>query len=277
MVAYAHANGIRVLQAVGCVAYDLKANTSWCSKLADPAFFAQQVGVYNESMRRGTLDGFGWDVEETDPAYQPDIARFVGAVKQAYPELFHAFYVGNLAAKGGWLPWQVAPMAAVASAVDIVIASTYTETNDTAVEGPGIVGCHRPCPTTSLPTIEGALHGTPLPNGTVLNDSWSAFIPKTKLVVALGWFHQQWLANMTDNSPHHPWPGGGPYMLGRRISFCQAVSLYKSLGPNRKAARHWDPVSNSWYFDCHHDAANTSTFQGCGPWPDAVEPVTTQM
>ena len=91
-----------------------------------------------------------------------------------------------------------------------------TQSNDTAPDGPGITACvsrhdmqasglhpsksasnivaeqERPCPTTSLPTIAGALHGTPLPNGTVVNDgrpssSWTSIgIPKEKLVMALG-------------------------------------------------------------------------------------------
>jgi hypothetical protein len=276
MVAYAHANGIRVLQAVGCEAYDLKANTSWCSKLADPVFFAQQVSAYNESMRQGTLDGFGWDVEEIDPAFQPDVARFIGATKAAYPELFHCFYVGNLVATG-WMSWQAAPIKAIGAVVDLVIVSAYTETNDTAAAGPGKTMCSRPCPTSSLPTVDGALHGTPLPNGTRAHDSWATIVPKEKLVLALGWFHQQWLANMTENTPHHAWPWSGPYELGRRISFCQAISLYKSLGDDREERRHWDPGSNSWWFNCEHDAADPATFQGCGPWSNASQPVTTQI
>ena len=66
--------------------------------------------------------------------------------------------------------------------------------------------------------MDGALHGTPLPNGTRLDDSWATIVPKSKLVLALGWFHQQWLANQTTSK----WPWSGPYELGRRISFCQA-------------------------------------------------------
>ena len=33
----------------------------------------------------------------------------------------------------------------------------------------------------------------------------------------------------------------------------------------------------AWVFDCEHDAANESTFRGCGPWPDAAELVTTEV
>ena len=118
--------------------------------------------------------------------------------------------------------------------------------------------------------MDGALHGTPLPNGTRLDDSWATIVPKSKLVLALGWFHQQWLANQTRSK----WPWSGPYELGRRISFCQAVHLYQSLGSPQ---RLFDAPSSTWFFDCHHDAANESTFEGCGPWPDARAPVTTQI
>ena len=38
-----------------------------------------------------------------DPIYQPGVALFIAELKQAYPELFHAFYIGNLVGKGGWL------------------------------------------------------------------------------------------------------------------------------------------------------------------------------
>ena len=120
MVAYAHSHGIRVLQAAGCEGYTPNCS-SWCCKLNDTAYRSQLVAQYNESMRTGTLDGWGWDVEETDPIYQPGVALFIAELKQAYPELFHAFYIGNLVGKGGWLPWQATPMRAIAPVVDLVI------------------------------------------------------------------------------------------------------------------------------------------------------------
>ena len=52
------------------------------------------------------------------------------------------------------------------------------------------------------------------------------------------------------------------------------MHLYKSLGSPQ---RLFDAPSNTWFFDCHHDAANESTFEGCGPWPGARAPVTTQI
>ena len=52
------------------------------------------------------------------------------------------------------------------------------------------------------------------------------------------------------------------------------MHLYKSLGSPQ---RLFDAPSSTWFFDCHHDAANESTFEGCGPWPDARAPVTTQI
>ena len=52
------------------------------------------------------------------------------------------------------------------------------------------------------------------------------------------------------------------------------MHLYKSLGSPQ---RLFDAPSSTWFFDCHHDAANESTFEGCGPWPDARAPVTTQV
>jgi len=58
-----------------------------------------------------------------DPIYQPGVALFIAELKQAYPELFHAFYIGNLVGKGGWLPWQATPMRAIAPVVDLVIVS----------------------------------------------------------------------------------------------------------------------------------------------------------
>ena len=133
--------------------------------------------------------------------------------------------------------------------------SAYTESNDTAPSGPGLTSCDRPCGTTSLPTVDGALHGqrgrlltiflaglrsqtvgacgpgTPLPNGTRLDDSWATIVPKSKLVLALGWFHQQWLANQTTSK----WPWSGPYELGRRISFCQASrTIMSGLRPSQE-------------------------------------------
>ena len=148
MVAYAHSHGIRVLQAAGCEGYTPNCS-SWCCKLNDTAYRSQLVSQYNQSMRTGTLDGWGWDVEETvrnpptprhhflslppspphpfrraraqDPIYQPGVALFISELKQAYPELFHAFYIGNLVGKGGWLPWQATPMRAIAPVVDLVI------------------------------------------------------------------------------------------------------------------------------------------------------------
>ena len=64
MVAYAHSHGIRVLQAAGCEGYTPNCS-SWCCKLNDTAYRSQLVAQYNQSMRTGTLDGWGWDVEET--------------------------------------------------------------------------------------------------------------------------------------------------------------------------------------------------------------------
>jgi hypothetical protein len=197
MVAYAHSHGIRVLQAAGgpCEGYT---NTSGAAMLANATYRSQLVAQFNESIRESGLDGWGWDIEETDPRYQPHVALFIQELRHACPEAFQAFYTQNLVAKGTWLAWESEPMQLIAANVDMVIASTYTESNDTAPEGPGIVACSRPCGTTSLPTVQGALHGTTLPNGTVLKDSWTDIgIPKEKLVLALGWFHQQWLANMT--------------------------------------------------------------------------------
>ena len=91
---------------------------------------------------------------------------------------------------------------------------------------------------------------------------------KSKLVLALGWFHLQSLKNMTAASAPIP------AQLGSRISFCQAVSLAKSSGLEN---RRFDNASSTWVFACEHNAANESTFRGCGPWPDAAEPVTTEI
>ena len=70
MVAYAHSHGIRVLQAAGCEGYTPNCS-SWCCKLNDTAYRSQLVAQYNQSMRTGTLDGWGWDVEETVHALSP--------------------------------------------------------------------------------------------------------------------------------------------------------------------------------------------------------------
>ena len=97
--------------------------------------------------------------------------------------------------------------------------------------------------------MNGALHGTPLPNGTVLQggepgSSWTSIgIPKSKLVMALGWFHQQWMANKSSTKN-----GGGENgdTLGRRISFCQAVALYNSVAgtaEERAQVRNLGPIS----------------------------------
>ena len=273
MVAYAHSHNIRVLQAAGgpCEGYT---NTSGAAMLANATYRSELVAQFNQSIRVSGLDGWGWDIEETDPLYQPHVALFIQELRRACPEAYQAFYTQNLVGKGTWLAWEAEPMKLIAANVDMIIASTYTESNDTAPDGPGIAPCSRPCGTTSLPTVKGALHGTNLPNGTVLRDSWTDIgIPKEKMVLALGWFHQQWLSNMTKS----PWPWSSPSQLGRRISFCQAVALYESLGENRESLRQWDAESNTWHFNCEHDAANESTFQSCGPWPGASQPITTQV
>lgn len=213
MVAYAHSHGIRVLQAAGGPVAGYK-NTSGAALCADPAYRTKQVQAFNESIRGSGLDGWGWDIEATDPKYQPYVALFLEELKLACPEAFQAFYTQNVVAAGTWLAWEAAPMKKIAPLMDIIIASVYTESNDTSPNGPGISQCSRPCPTTSLPTVNGALHGTPLPNGTVMKDgergsSWTSIgIPKSKLVMALGWFHQQWMANKSSTGEHGK-PGGG--------------------------------------------------------------------
>ena len=48
------------------------------------------------------------------------------------------------------------------------------------------------------------------------------------------------------------------------------------MGEHKEEARHFDNETNTWYFDCEHDASNTSTYESCGPWPENKLPATTQ-
>jgi hypothetical protein len=58
MVAYAHSHGIRVLQAAGGPVSGYT-NTSGAAKCADPAYRAEQVVAFNQSIRGSGLDGWG--------------------------------------------------------------------------------------------------------------------------------------------------------------------------------------------------------------------------
>ena len=49
------------------------------------------------------------------------------------------------------------------------------------------------------------------------------------------------------------------------------------MGERKEKARHFDNETNTWYFDCEHDASNTSTYESCGPWPENKLPATTQI
>jgi hypothetical protein len=76
-------------------------------------------------------------------------------------------------------------------------------------------------------------------------------------VLAVGWYAREWSLHdfPTVRDP-----------LGARISFCQAVALSKTLGaPGAKPVL--DRESLSMKFLCSHDPHNSSTWQGCGPWP----------
>jgi hypothetical protein len=151
MIQYAHAHGMRVVMAQGSCGVD-------CSKLADPAVRASQVNSTMNAARSLGVDGIGWDLESVDvgePAVASAIALYLAEFKAAWPESFHTFYIGNLQHRNRW---EAAGVKAVAASVDLVIVSAYAETNDTAPEGPGRTACVRPCGSTSLPTVESALH-----------------------------------------------------------------------------------------------------------------------
>eukprot|EP01051_Picozoa_sp_SAG22_P002153 SAG22_NODE_94_length_20824_cov_230.693718_14_plen_318_part_00 len=250
---------MRVLLAAGCTGTaEGAAPGSWCTELADPAARAKQINATLAAVHAaGGLDGVGWDLEAISLADQPTVALFVKEFKAACPGCFQAFYIGNLQHRNGW---EAPAMQKIAPSVDLVIVSAYAETNDTAAVGVGRLACSRPCGSTSLPTVQSALHD-PV-------DGWANVIDKSKLVLALGWFHIQSLENMT-----HP-SASIPAQSGRRISFCMAVALAKSRGLEN---RRFDNASSTWVFDCEHDAANETTFRGCGPWPGAAEPVTTEV
>jgi hypothetical protein len=296
MIKYAHSHGMRVLMA----------GEGTGANLTDPVSRAKAINGSIAAMRSMNLDGVGWDLEVAnvdDPHYQQMVALFMAEYRAAWPESFHAFYIGNLQHRNAW---EAPAMRRIAASVDLVIVSAYTETNDTAPAGVGRTACDRPCGSTSLPSVQSALHD-PV-------DGWARVVGKEKLVLALGWFHLQTMTNKTKASDPTI-----PAQLGVRISFCQAVSLAKSRGfQNRRfdnessskcvcrhraawaahkpgnallydCVRHtltnnrdtrW-PISccyfAAWVFDCEHDAANESTFRGCGPWPDAAEPVTTEV
>ena len=265
MIAYAHRHDMRVLMAAGCTG----SNMEWCTKLASPAARAAQVNATVHAARSAGYDGIGWDLEAISLPDQATLALFIPEVRRAWPEGFQSFYVGNLQHRA---EWEAPAVSQIAPFVDLVIVSAYSETNDTAGvhvlpgqrPGPGRTACVRPCGTTSLPTIESALTSP---------DGWAAVVNnKSKLVMALGWYHLQSMKNLS--AP--PYPPLIPAQLGWRISFCQAVSLAKTL-PGGLGSRRFDNASSTWVFDCDHDAANASTFQGCGPWPDAIDPVTTEI
>jgi hypothetical protein len=138
------------------------------------------------------LDGVGWDLEVTnvdDPHYQQMVALFMAEYRAAWPESFHAIYIGNLRNCNAW---EAPAMRSIVASVDLVIVSAYAETNDTA---PAIIdgtACDRPHGSTSLPSVQSVLHD-PV-------DGWAGVVGKEKLVLALGWFHLQTMKNKTNAS-----------------------------------------------------------------------------
>lgn len=219
MIQYAHSHGMRVLMA----------GEGTGTNLTDPVSRAKAINGSIGAMRSMKLDGVGWDLEAAnvdDPHYQHMVALFMAEYRAAWPESFHAFYIGNLQHRNAW---EAPAMRMIAASVDLVIVSAYTETNDTAPAGVGRTACDRPCGSTSLPSVQSALHD-PV-------DGWAGVVGKEKLVLALGWFHLQTMKNMTKASDPII-----PAQLGVRISFCQAVSLAKSRGLEN---RRFDNESNS--------------------------------
>ena len=143
-------------------------------------------------------------------------------------------------------------MKTMAPALDLVIASAYTESNDTAPGFPKeAASCTEPCAVTSLPTVEAAVgHG---------NGGWDEYVPRSKLVLAVGWFMREWGMNASLPLAQR----GDP--LGGRISYCQAIGLRRSLHKDAAGQPRLDKASGTWSFTCRHDPHNASTFNSCGP------------
>jgi hypothetical protein len=195
MIQYAHSHGMRVLMA----------GEGTGANLTDPVSRAKAINGSIATIRSMNLDGVGWDLEVTnvdDPHYQQMVALFMAEYRAAWPESFHAIYIGNLQNCNAW---EAPAMRSIVASVDLVIVSAYAETNDTAPAVIGGTACDRPHGSTRLRWVLSALHD-PV-------DGWAGVVGKEKLVLALGWFHLQTMKNKTNASDPII-----PAQLGVRIS-----------------------------------------------------------
>eukprot|EP01052_Picozoa_sp_SAG31_P001972 SAG31_NODE_66_length_28567_cov_30.222698_13_plen_359_part_00 len=182
------------------------------------------------------------------------IVQYVLELKTAFPELFLAFYVGVFPGKVGWLPWDGESIRKMEPALDLVIAGLYSGINASAMPATAKWSdCTGSCAVTDIREVQAALSPT-------VGPGWSSFVPTNKLIMGVGWYARTW---------------GSPAPFEGRISFCQAVALYKSLrlaGGSRQMDNH----SSTWRFDCKHDLRNSSTWTACLP-PTANETSWTTM
>ena len=238
----AHAHGVRVLQTDGA-AWD------WLGNATERGLQIQQRVA---SVRKANLDGFGFDFEHINSTQMPQVVQYILELRQAYPDGFLTFYTNGYPSSWGWRPWSGPSMKTMAPALDLVIASAYTESNDTAPGFPKeAASCTEPCAVTSLPTVEAAVgHG---------NGGWDEYVPRSKLVLAVGWFMREWGMNASLPLAQR----GDP--LGGRISYCQAIGLRRSLHKDAAGQPRLDKASGTWSFTCRHDPHNASTFNSCGP------------
>ena len=208
LVEYAHANGVRVLVTQG-------GGWSWLGNSTERSIQIQECVA---SVRAAGLQGFGFDFEHINSTQMPQVVTYVKELREAFPEGFLTFFTNGFPNSWGWRPWSGPSLREMEPSLDLVIAEAYTEQNDTEPGFPHDTGlCTTPCAVTSLVTVKAAInhHGAG-PGGTMRG--WDAYVPKTKLVLGMGWYMREW-----------PVTSGGlinksvPTPLGGRISFCQAV------------------------------------------------------
>lgn len=285
MVYYAKARGVKMLLPfAGMSRQDATNATVRAAQVK--SILRMAPPPYGPAQFNQTFDGMHFDIECTEQpcpwlgAGQPaGMALFFQELKAAWPTCVISLYVSG---NGGvrlnrdpngdqrTYPFEYAAkdVAAMAPSVDQVVYGGYASNNYTFLAANTIAPCE---PDTSVPisgkscggfnpsqSIDYALNGAhgaakPCQDNEYERaawpcavDSWSAVVPKEKLVYAVGWYNLQ--RNLKNSrSAHDPVLGGSP-------SFCATVHwkvAYEAKhGPIQKVLDE----SGTWVFDRVDDA-----------------------